>query len=280
MNWIISDIHGCIHTLEALLSKIKVADESPKLVFVGDYLDRGLFSKEVLSLLVQLSQEGAVCLRGNHDDVVDWLLNDHSMADLGEYTYGRPTFDSVTNWWTRNGLIETFKSYGVVPYPESAGPYGGQCWGGVIMRFREAVPEDHKAFLKNLPLFWESETHFACHAYFPPDRKLSRSVVAFPKAEDIHNTLWKRFTRTQDRQVKPVECCWEKIGVFGHTPVNWYEAVAPIRMDKIRLIDCWVAGGNYLCAYCCETDDHILQSTDDRDYKPLTTQESMVQCTQ
>ena len=51
MQYIIGDIHGCADTLQKLLAKVRAADEDAKFVFVGDYIDRGLKSKEVVGLV-------------------------------------------------------------------------------------------------------------------------------------------------------------------------------------------------------------------------------------
>lgn len=71
-TYIISDLHGCFYTLKKLIEKVRRKNESPQFVFVGDYVDRGLNSKQCVELLIQLQSEGAICLRGNHDDVMMW----------------------------------------------------------------------------------------------------------------------------------------------------------------------------------------------------------------
>lgn len=263
MNWVVSDIHGCFLTLEKLLHRVRTADEHAQFVFVGDYVDRGFKNKEVVDLMIQLQQQGAVCLRGNHDNVIDWLLNDKCLGNLKEYVRGRVCYDSVMNWWMWNGLEPTLVSYKVPPYPISIGPYGAKSWEDTVMRFRENVPQDHKDFFRNLPLFWECDTHFACHAFFKPEQELPRRLSHFAQTEElVHYTLWERFRPDLlTKNFKPPSVIkWDKIGVFGHTPIQSYNAVAPIKYDKIRLIDCGPMMNGYLCAYCCETDNWILQS--------------------
>lgn len=263
MNWIISDIHGCFVTLEKLLSRVWAADENPQLVFIGDYVDRGPRSKEVVDLVVQLQKEGAVCLRGNHDDVIDWLLNDHCLCDIGQYTRGKPSIDSVTNWWMWNGLEETLVSYGVPALPSAFGPYGGQSWGGVIIKFREQCPTEHKDFFRKLEPFWSNDTHFACHAYFPPGMELPDKFDRIELNGEMADTvLWRRFSKDL---LGLIECQWSKVGVFGHTPVQVYGSVTPIKTSQVRLIDCGLFKNGYMCAYCCETDNWILQDVDSQD---------------
>lgn len=71
-TYIIADIHGCANTLERLLNKIIwQAENTPKFVFTGDYVNRGLHSKRTIDILIDLqSKYNCVFLRGNHDDVI------------------------------------------------------------------------------------------------------------------------------------------------------------------------------------------------------------------
>ena len=77
---LIGDIHGCFDELELLLKKLdyniiktdKYSVSHPadrKVVFVGDLVDRGPKTPEVLRLVMDMCEEGsAFCVTGNHDD--------------------------------------------------------------------------------------------------------------------------------------------------------------------------------------------------------------------
>jgi diadenosine tetraphosphatase ApaH/serine/threonine PP2A family protein phosphatase len=68
---VIGDVHGQFYDLLALLDRLGAPSPSNKLVFLGDYVDRGAFSCEVLLLLLALKLEHPACvflLRGNHED--------------------------------------------------------------------------------------------------------------------------------------------------------------------------------------------------------------------
>ncbi len=257
MTYLIGDIHGCLYTLQNLLKRLKGHD----LVFVGDYLDRGKHSRQVLDLMIELELQGAVCLRGNHDDVIDWLLNGGCYSHLEDFVVGALTTSRVASWWLSNGLSDTLKSY-EVGYDE------------MLEEFRDAVPHEHKQFIRNLSLYWENETHFACHAFMRPDEELPRTLK-FMSMDRANETLWSRFEGVRDYgsdgvlqiggidpSVQPV---WDKIGVFGHTPTFFYGHTEPIYHGKIRMIDTGAFKGMGLTAYCCETDKCIVQETDDRD---------------
>ena len=65
---VISDIHGCSKTLNALLKKINL-NEKDTLYFLGDYIDRGPDSSGVLDTLIKLKKKYANIfpLAGNHE---------------------------------------------------------------------------------------------------------------------------------------------------------------------------------------------------------------------
>ena len=181
MNHIIGDVHGCFYTLEKLIQRVQDLDDKAYFIFIGDYVDRGQLNKEVVEYAIDLQNKGnALCLRGNHDNVIDWILNDdgekdglrvgHYKGNISEYVRDRPTFDNVIPWWRVNGLDETLASYGATQALfDSNEPVDPN---RIAQEFREKVPQSHKDFFRNLPLFWENETHFACHAFFRPNEEL------------------------------------------------------------------------------------------------------------
>jgi serine/threonine protein phosphatase 1 len=66
-TYVITDIHGRLTELRSLLSQIPA---NARLVFLGDYVDRGSQSREVVALVRSIPK--AVCLRGNHEDMLCW----------------------------------------------------------------------------------------------------------------------------------------------------------------------------------------------------------------
>lgn len=269
MHYIVSDIHGCFYTLEKLIDKIRRKDEDPQFVFVGDYVDRGVKSKECVEYVMQLQSEGAICLRGNHDDVIDYLLHGISVTDMKEMlpSHVEITPATVGLWWTVNGLFPTMQSYVQMPLMGNTFPFA-------LSMFISSVPQTHKDFFRGLKMYWENETHFACHAFLDPSVPLPRKLD-FISSTSYHDMLWSRFSANEIESIVPgtvssagLSCqlpVWDKIGVFGHTPVGRYGAVAPIKHGNIRLIDTGACLGEYLTAYCCEQDDWLLQATDSRD---------------
>ncbi|HCI29145.1 MAG TPA: metallophosphoesterase family protein [Fervidobacterium sp.] len=96
MIWAIGDIHGCLKALEKLIDQISPTNDD-KLIFLGDYVDRGPDSKEVVDFLCSLSKTvDCTFLRGNHEQM---LLD---VLDSNEDTYR----------WIINGASYTWRSYG------------------------------------------------------------------------------------------------------------------------------------------------------------------------
>ncbi|MBG0797435.1 serine/threonine protein phosphatase [Methylocystis sp. L43] len=72
----VGDIHGMAKKLRLLLDriddwrKLNSGGEPHQFVFLGDYIDRGPNSREVLQIVQDLQRDGAVCLRGNHEELM------------------------------------------------------------------------------------------------------------------------------------------------------------------------------------------------------------------
>jgi hypothetical protein len=62
---IVGDVHGCLDELKLLLVKCEYQKNIDKLVFVGDLVNKGPYSAEVVKFVRDI---GASCVRGNHDD--------------------------------------------------------------------------------------------------------------------------------------------------------------------------------------------------------------------
>jgi serine/threonine protein phosphatase 1 len=65
----IGDIHGEVGRLDALLARLDALNPSAGLVFMGDYIDRGVGSREVIErlLAIRAARPGTVFLTGNHE---------------------------------------------------------------------------------------------------------------------------------------------------------------------------------------------------------------------
>lgn len=76
---VISDIHGYHNQLEDALANADY-QENDRLIFLGDYTDRGSQSRQVMELLLSLKNPANVFLRGNHEEYLIRALAIHSRA--------------------------------------------------------------------------------------------------------------------------------------------------------------------------------------------------------
>ncbi len=99
LTYAIGDIHGCHDLLEALLDRIaRHADgRERKLVFLGDYIDRGADSAAVLRTVSRLhwsEPEAVTCLMGNHERMLLDSLHTEDAAQLWLLNGGDATLAS------------------------------------------------------------------------------------------------------------------------------------------------------------------------------------------
>lgn len=142
MIYAIGDIHGCYDQLVALLAEIKAhaGRRTHRVIFLGDYVDRGPKSREVVNKIRRSvtgqHKHGWQALKGNHEDMMaGYLFNG----------------DSVEHWRS-NGGEQTLASY--------AG--------------HEAEMIEHGEWLASLPTLIETENHIFVHAGLDPRHPVSK----------------------------------------------------------------------------------------------------------
>ncbi len=167
----IGDVHGRLAKLEDLLGQIQPRADD-RLVFLGDYVDRGPDSYEVVERLIALRRElpRTVLLRGNHEAFLLALFRE-------------PVHGQRQVWLERDGGRATIASY------QAAGQY----------------PIVHRDFFESLPLTFETERFFFCHAGVRPRIALDR------QREDDLLTIREPFLSSNAN--------FGKVVVHGHTVV-------------------------------------------------------------
>lgn len=69
--WIIPDIHACFYSLQSLIQRIDPPKESEILIFLGDYINKGLYPEKTLDYLLELKERyESLFLLGNHDQLL------------------------------------------------------------------------------------------------------------------------------------------------------------------------------------------------------------------
>ncbi|MGO7613613.1 metallophosphoesterase [Rhizobium ruizarguesonis] len=105
----IGDVHGRADLLDALLSHLRkdsLRTSTPyRVIFLGDIIDRGPWSKRAMDLVIAtlLNVPGSTLLRGNHEDFVLRFIDNPFNRD----------YDLMN--WMYNGGVATALSYGVTP---------------------------------------------------------------------------------------------------------------------------------------------------------------------
>jgi serine/threonine protein phosphatase 1 len=211
----VGDIHGRLDLLDPLLGKIdadlegRPTDRSVQ-VFLGDYIDRGAASAEVLERLIQRSGTyPTVCLKGNHEAcLLEFLENPEILAA-----------------WGHNGGLATLLSYGIAPIQDQDQRGSAR----LSARLAEAMPRTHLAFLTGLPLTFSCGDYLFVHAGVRPGIPLARQ-----REEDL---LW----------IRDAFLChqapFEKVIVHGHSPVMEPE----IRSNRINIDTGAYATGRLTC---------------------------------
>ena len=193
--YVIGDIHGQAAELDRVLTLIE-GDGGPKarIVFLGDYVDRGPDSSGVMERLVEGRRQGRdwTFLMGNHDRMFGWFMQAFPQHD--------PTLQVDLNWLNpRLGGDTTLASYGVkVGQRERV--------TDIHARAREAVPQAHLDFLQSLALCHETPELFFAHAGIRPGVPLAEQTE-----QDL---LWIR------RDFHEATAPHPKLIVHGHTPVD------------------------------------------------------------
>ncbi|MCH7806649.1 MAG: serine/threonine protein phosphatase [Proteobacteria bacterium] len=188
----IGDIHGRADLLEKLLGLIKAdarenPQAEPQVIFLGDYVDRGIDSKAVIDLVLDFDLPGAAktCLKGNHEAMMlDFLGN----PNAGPF-------------WFDNGGLATLLSYGVKLGGGTAGKSVAEAHAALL----EGLPQRHKEFLKGLALNYTLGDYFFVHAGVDPEKPLAKQTE--------QTMLWIRDEFLENE--KPLE----KTVVHGHSVV-------------------------------------------------------------
>ena len=151
--FIIGDIHGCLDMLKRMLEKIPWDPGGDRLIFVGDYIDRGEDSKGVVEYILELEKCSSriECLMGNHE------------AAFLDYLEGKEK-----KLFLMNGGYQTLESYDT----EREGPEN------------HLVPKTHMDFYHSLKSYLELEDYYVVHAGFKPGVP--------PEKQSFEDLIWIR----------------------------------------------------------------------------------------
>ena len=186
----IGDIHGRLDLLEELhdmiLNDCTGFEGTKVVVYLGDYIDRGAQSKQVLDLLIEKPLDGfeTVHLLGNHEHAMLDFLRNPSGVSAAWLSFG----GQVTCMSYAVGLGKVMMNMDLELLREELG---------------EKLPQSHLDFMNSMPLSHTEGSYYFVHAGIRPDVPI--------EDQDIGDMLWIRDEFISSRQ------CHEFIVVHGHT---------------------------------------------------------------
>lgn len=230
--WAVGDIHGRADLLDRLIQAIRSdlsASQAVRkvVVFLGDYVDRGLDSRGVLDQLCNLAADPGLQLhfvKGNHEDRMEAFLQDPGVGPS----------------WCDYGGRETLVSYGVNP-PTMRGD--ADAWAEASRSLAEALPPHHRALLASQTLSVSIGDYFFSHAGARPGISL--------QAQSPEDLMWIR----QPFLDHPAP--FDQVVVHGHTPTD------AVHSDGRRIgVDTGAYATNVLSAVRLEGQTRVqLQAT-------------------
>ena len=176
----IGDVHGMYEKLIKLMDKIRFNPDEDLLIFLGDYIDRGPDPGRCLQYIFALQQQYpdvVVCLMGNHEV----MMSSYFMQKRGNYNN---LIVDYAGSWLDNGGLETLKQ---------------------LDEMDADTKEELLQWVMNLPVKYQYQDYFFCHAGIDPDVPLT--------VQNEFDMLWRR--QQWWEQYKGEETL-----VVGHTPVQ------------------------------------------------------------
>lgn len=224
----IADIHGCLDKLDVLhqniwddIKRIKAQEHTNNsqkdaeitqfcAVYLGDYIDRGLHSKQVIDTLINRplgAEVEHIFLCGNHDYTMLQFLQD----------------ESVLPQWLTWGGGATLRSYGISYKP-------GYKPTHVQQKLIKALPASHHKFFREMKAKHVAGSYVFVHAGVRPEVPLEKQT--------LHDLLWIR-----DDFLQGPHHTFPKTVVFGHTVFT-----RPYDKEGYLGIDLGAYRGGKLCA--------------------------------
>jgi serine/threonine protein phosphatase 1 len=197
----VGDIHGRADLLAETIARIDDDIRRRPIqhiveIYLGDYVDRGPDSKGVIDqLAVRMVDNKAVCLRGNHEALMEDFLRDA---------------DAFPDW-QQLGALQTLASYGVHP------PGRNETIADLRRRFLRVFPRLHELFLRRLRYGFYCGDFLFVHAGLRPGVPIER--------QNLNDLLWIRneFLHSSQHHGRFI--------VHGHTPVPHPD----IRSNRINI---------------------------------------------
>lgn len=151
-RFVVGDIHGCERELRILIENLQL-DHGDRVVFLGDYIDRGPDSSGVVSFLIDLQNQknttNFTFLKGNHESMFAAFLGiGGAHADM----------------FLINGGRATLASYGIDPHRP------------MMPTVLSAIPPAHVSFYQQLQPYIVMDPFLCVHAGIDPEKSLAQQT--------------------------------------------------------------------------------------------------------
>lgn len=201
-HWVIPDIHGCAKTLRTLIEDLIKPSKHDWLYFLGDYIDRGPSSREVIDYLMYLQAEeyNLRLLLGNHEE---YLVKSYEDELNLKSMLGFKQKNRRKKEWLFHGGKQTLESFQITDLKQ--------------------FPKHYIDWMKHLEYYIELDGYVLVHAglNFKLDDPLS----------DRDSMLWLREFEVDARKIN------NKTVVHGHVPVSLEFIDLSIRNKSYKFID-------------------------------------------
>lgn len=241
-TYVIADLHGKFAALQAILNRILPLREQDRLIFLGDYIDRGDQSPEIIDKLIELKNNfgnRVIFLMGNHE----WML----LSLLGELDI-YVDIANVDGVWLHNGGRETIQSYERYLTNKNINPR-------IRGRYIPNIPPSHIEFLSKLKLYYEDSDYIFVHAGCDPNMNLDE--------QSANLLLWDRslfnFCKESFEKERGFSLNWEKTVVCGHN------CIGPFIREKYIMLDCT----SYEKVCCLELNSMECFTTENKEKRML-----------
>jgi serine/threonine protein phosphatase 1 len=187
---IVGDIHGEIGLLNALIEKLQDQAPDARWVFVGDFIDRGDHSAQVLARLREVAQDrpNTVFIKGNHEEMMLSFLE---------------TPEDGGNRWMRHGGLQTMASFGAFRLHTENPP---EALIAARDRLMDGLPEGLTTWLSEHSRYFISGNVAVVHAGADPRKPMD--------AQRVQALTWGHVRFTQEARQDGL---WV---VHGHTIVD------------------------------------------------------------
>ena len=242
-HYVIGDVHGEYKTLLALVDKLPSSSE---LIFVGDLVDRGSQSREVIAFIRKHNYQVVL---GNHEDM---------MMNYGKYFLEdliQNSNSNMDNLWIANGGDETLISYGLLLKDESSSYYP-------LKKMEEmAQLQSDLEWLTRLPLYIELDiTHSSGKSIVVSHSNILKvwkmRNISEKESDFKESLLWSRDEELVEES--------DIFNIYGHTVQNFEPKITESYIN-IDTGCCYNPEGDKygrLTAYCIETGEIIIQESD------------------